>query len=324
MNTRGWIANDEERASGLIMKNNESIPFYWRMISLIGHQLPLKSGLMRIATHPLMRRIKPTLSHPFDVRLRNGIRVTVGPDDLNGLILSLFGTEDPKVVGICSTLVQSCDLLLDIGANYGSVGLLCIKQMNPKGRIHLFEPNPRLARMLEQVAEDQLNGEVVVHPIALADHDGSIGLSFPDGNNSGSASIIIDQTTHSTKTVEVPVRSTRSYLSNIVDNATFGVKLDIEGAERFVLPWIVCQPNLRFVVFECTHFDSDFDWFTPIKKAGLLLFAIERKFLTVRLSPISTPSDAAPFHDLVAIRPRHEMSSSRTIGLRQLAKLVIS
>jgi hypothetical protein len=46
---------------------------------------------------------------------------------------------------------------------------------------------------------------------------------------------------------ECPIREIGSYAGPLITGRNFGANLDIEGAEPKVMPWLLAQPNLRFL-----------------------------------------------------------------------------
>jgi len=284
----------------------------------------MKPAVMRLAKRPAvrrqLRRMKPETQGPVHIRLRNGTEIPVELDDLNGAILSLFGTNDPTIVRICRALLTPGDLFLDIGANYGSVGLQCVDRVRPMGEVHLLEANPRLARMLREAASRRSDKSVIVDAIALADANGTLSLSIPE-NHSGAGSIVENHAATGTTTVEVPARSAETYLDAFANHDRIGVKMDIEGAEPMVLPAIVRHPKVRFVLFESKHLPRDFDWHGLLSDNGFTAFGIDSTAWRLRLTPLSFAEESKKYHDIVAVRGNAKMEPGRPIGLRRLAAL---
>ena len=52
------------------------------------------------------------------------------------------------------------------------------------------------------------------------------------------------------KTETCEVREISKYVGPLVHGKPFGAKLDIEGSEMAIMPWLLAQPNLKFLIFE--------------------------------------------------------------------------
>ena len=122
-------------------------------------------------------------------RTLNGIRILVDLKDHDGRILYLFGTNDPKVHHVVQALLGRTDVFLDIGANHASIGLLAADRVGPLGRVHLFEPQPDLCKVVKAAINDGRRLNVTLHEIALMDCDGKMELTRP-AHHSGKATVI--------------------------------------------------------------------------------------------------------------------------------------
>src|SRR5207302_6089399 len=69
----------------------------------------------------------------------------------------------------------------DIGANLGVVTLAMAKSVGPTGRVHAFEPNPRMQALLEQSINKSYR-HVTLHKIALGSEEAELVLYVPQVN----------------------------------------------------------------------------------------------------------------------------------------------
>ncbi|WP_137124730.1 FkbM family methyltransferase [Roseomonas sp. HF4] len=149
--------------------------------------------------------------------------------------------------------VRPGQVALDVGANHGYYSLVLADLVGAAGRVHAFEPNPRLLDLLERTVA--LNGFwhlVGLHGVAVADLPGPPmafvateaepkngrllmpGEAVPDGPG--------------TIRTDVPVLS----LDEAAPGAVDFVKIDVEGAEELV--WhgmqglIARSPGIRIVM----------------------------------------------------------------------------
>jgi FkbM family methyltransferase len=213
---------------------------------------------------------------------------------------ALFGTNDIKVSMTATALLRAGDVFLDIGSNYSTIGFAASHAVGPLGRVHLFEPQHRLA---ERVAMTICSGDyknVHLHNIGLMDKDAVLSIRAPS-YHSGMATFDNHGEASEFEYVETcEVRETGGYLGPLVQDRPFGAKLDIEGSEPKVMPWLLAQSNLKFLIFEAAHHQAAL--YDLVQAAGATLFGLERNLLFLRMTRIRSTAEIARFHDLVALR----------------------
>lgn len=283
------------------MNISETPPATLQLYSRFLHWLPVSSGLTPLSFN---RLIDPLFSHcPKTVvaQMLNGILMDVDPLDYHGRILYLFGTNDPKVQAVTQGLLAPGDRFLDIGANYASIGLLAADSVGPNGQVHLFEPQPHLCEAVSNAIQRAHLTNVRLHPIGLFDRDDTLTLMRPQ-HHSGMATLVeredVDPDTW--ETVKVPVKEISAYVKPLIGDVPFGVKIDVEGAEPILIPWLLQQPNLKFLVFEAAHHQATL-W-KLIQGSGLRLYGLRRLVFGKRLRAVTSFAEMAQYHDLVAIR----------------------
>lgn len=108
---------------------------------------------------------------------------------------------------------------IDVGANAGNHSLFFAKFCGAK--VHAFEPNVISRTDLEKlIALNGMSENVVVHPIALSDHEGTVEATF----------VIRKDQPNWTQTVPC------QRLDDIVTGSDVKIiKIDVEGAEPYVL-----------------------------------------------------------------------------------------
>jgi FkbM family methyltransferase len=145
------------------------------------------------------------------------------------------------------------EVALDVGANHGYYALLMADLVGPGGRVHAFEPNPRLVDLLgRSIALNGFWDVVRLHPAAVAEaagppmtfaaterepKNGRLLMPGEDGAAEPGATL-----------TQVPVLS----LDEAVPGPVDFVKIDVEGAEE--LAWrgmqglIARSPSIRIVL----------------------------------------------------------------------------
>lgn len=270
-------------------------------ISACLHASPFKTRLGGISTVVARTLGLYAMTEQRTAVLRNGIRLPVRLSDYNGRMLYLFGTPDPKVVCVCRTLLRRGDVLLDIGANYGTVGLLSHDVLGGEGALHFIEPQPQLCEAIRGGVAQAGIDSAVVHNCGIWDEDGELTLTRPD-KHTGAASIS-QEGGEGGESFKVPVRAIGPFIEEATAGRAFGAKVDVEGAEPRILPTILGHPGLRFVLFECNIPQVREHAWELISQQKLMFFGLSKHLFKTRVVPIITRAQLERVHDVLAIRP---------------------
>ena len=235
--------------------------------------------------------------------LRNGLKMPIRLSDYNGRMLYLFGTPDPKIICVCRTLLHDGDVLLDIGANYGTVGLLSHDVLGNDGALHFVEPQPELCKAITDAVNSISIPNAHIHNCGMWDEAGELTLTRPD-KHTGAASISDSASSNAQggESFSVPVRAIDAFIEEHVGSKSFAAKVDVEGAEPRILPTILAHPSLRFVLFECNIQEvRDHAW-ELITDKKLAFFGLSKHLFVTRLKAIRTREELERVHDVVAVR----------------------
>jgi FkbM family methyltransferase len=298
-----------------------NVPIAMRVYSSVLHAFPyIKSGVTSLSFNAVTNLLFARCTEPVVAKLLDGTLIEVAPNDHDGRVLYLFGTNDPKVQATAHGLLRAGDVFLDIGANYSTIGLSAAERVGPTGHVHLFEPQERLCRSVKAAIARTRLTNVVLHRVALMDRDGEMQLSRPR-DHSGMATLVDYGADRSDwETEVVPVRSIASYVRPLVVRRQFGVKLDVEGAEPVLMPWILSQPGLKFLIFEAAHNRADL--FDLVRQAGCHLYGLCRNVFRTRLRLVRTISGMAAHHDLVAVRVPPLLTAPEYVSPGFLGRLI--
>lgn len=194
-------------------------------------------------------------------------------------------SHEPKSMRRWIELAARARTVLDIGANSGVFTLAAA--VAGAGRIHAFEPVPRIHRILDTNVE--LNGmtNVVCSPMAIGDQIGDAEIFDPGGGAPTSASISATfANTHfgsSIASYRVPVTTIDQYCAQLEIFDVDLVKIDVEGHEEFVLKGMqemvrTSQPAILMEVLEeyeaglhaltMRLFGSTHDWLRIVEGTG--------------------------------------------------------
>lgn len=271
--------------------------------------LPIMGGQTRLSRNAVVNRLVARASgKPVQAVLWDGSRMDVDLSDHDGRILYLFGTNDIKVARNTRVFLREGDVFLDIGANHGSIGLYAAAAVGATGEVHLFEPQKKLAERIRTAISGRGYQNVHLHRCGLLDVNAKLTIRMPS-NHSGRASFAA-QSEEFSASEDCDVYEIGPYVAPLLRGRPFGVKLDIEGAEPRVLPWLLAQTNLVFLIVEANQ--NSRTLFDLVSAAGLRLFGLERRLLQLRLGRIDAFDDMAHYHDVIALRLRADADPPRS------------
>lgn len=184
--------------------------------------------------------------------LRNGQRIFVDTRSWDvGVHLLTLGEWEQTDMALFGKLLAPGDTVLDIGANHGVYALHAALAVGPRGKVHAFEPNPRLASLAEMSIN--INGfseRAQVHRVGISDTSRKANLFFSH-MFSGSAAILQAATSTDQQATECQLEP----LDKIFPDAAFQVdtiKMDIEGHEGFALRGmrqvLARSPNVKIMM----------------------------------------------------------------------------
>jgi FkbM family methyltransferase len=112
--------------------------------------------------------------------------ITVNLKDSSGISWLNYALGEPGLEEglICAVakLAPENPIIWEIGANAGFFAAALIKMLGKYTEHHLFEPNPKLMRGLDELANSLPN--IYPHNLALSDKSGNITLHVPRGESS--------------------------------------------------------------------------------------------------------------------------------------------
>ena len=183
---------------------------------------------------------------------------------------------------------------------FRSIGFAAARVVGATGAVHVFEPQRKLG---DRIADAIMAGaftNTTLHRIGLLDVDGSFELRSPS-DHSGSATFAdTGSATHFDASETCTVRAISPYVGPLVAARPFAAKIDIEGAEPRILPWLLAQPTMRFLIFEASNNPKAL--YDDVRAAGLLLYGLVRHPLLMRYRRIDSLGQLGQFHDVIAIK----------------------
>jgi FkbM family methyltransferase len=204
-----------------------------RIVASLTRRYPLYSGCGTFASHPVIQTLAGTSNERLWSSVPGG-KVLASLDDYVGRAAFYVGDLDRKITWICSQIVRQGDTVLDIGANIGMVTIALSSLVGKTGKVHSFEPNPELQKVLEKTLEYNQITNVHIHPVALGAEQGSLELRIPK-DNKGAASLIRNRDLTECEVIDVPILPLSKIVSQENIKSIRLIKIDVEGFEAEVL-----------------------------------------------------------------------------------------
>jgi 2-O-methyltransferase len=151
-------------------------------------------------------------------------------------------------------LIKKSRVIVDIGANNGKEAKRFLK-LSPKAEIHIFEPNPKWVKYLNEKFEKKSNCHV--YNYAISDEDGSANFNLEESGKNKSASLRKTTKLHSAvfkKSIKVPTRRLDTWYKDYKLGIIDFMWTDVEGAERgLITGGIEALKNTRYFYTEYTE-----------------------------------------------------------------------
>lgn len=220
------------------------------------------------------------------VRLFNGRRLYVDSRDINhGQELMITGRWERANTALLQALVKPGDTFIDIGANFGYFSMVAGPLIGASGKLHCFEPIPRVAELLRRSLKGNgyLQGVAKIYPMAVGAARGKLQLRFKEGDYSGASLYISDARakTDGFSAVDVEIAPLDEVLAHL--SAADFVKIDAEGSEIHVLEGmkalIARSPSIKILL------EFNPGSIAKHRPVAELVDALERDFVVHKVQP---------------------------------------
>ena len=221
-----------------------------RSLRAITRRIPLPGQVWR----PVLERIHPFIQYDKNdqiIRIANPQRAFLIRDEQeyiqrNVYFLNYYEIRETNYV---RKILREGDVFVDIGANIGWFTVLASAGVGASGQVFAFEPSRRIHQHLADNVGINNCGNVVLERLALSDASGSAILANANPRNDGMGSIV-----HGGRTgEEVRTQTLDAYFEGRDAGTIDLVKLDVEGAEMFVLRGmrgLLAAGRVRRILFE--------------------------------------------------------------------------
>ncbi|MBD2501916.1 FkbM family methyltransferase [Anabaena azotica] len=201
------------------------------------HRLLNRSDFQRHPLKAVMKRLWWRLrwqltDQPYVIPFAETLKIVL-PKSGSGAAIYYQKFSEPETADFFLRFLRPGMVMFDIGAHIGEYTLLAAKRVGASGQIYAFEPQSHLFPILSQSVE--MNGltQVVLNCVAVSDYIGEIEFQIlGEPTLSSIRKPILPQ--QPTKIVSVPCTSLDGYWLNQQRKIDL-IKVDVEGAEKFVL-----------------------------------------------------------------------------------------
>lgn len=162
--------------------------------------------------------------------LARGYQIYVSPVENLGYLL---GTAEPHLQRAIKIHVARSAVAYDIGANVGFASLALAKRVGRTGHVVAFEPLPENAKRLRSGIEQSRLDNVEVLQYAVSDTSGQAILRVAE--NVATASLVWHRNNPQARDITVPTVVIDELVQTRVIPPPQFVKIDVEGAEGYVL-----------------------------------------------------------------------------------------
>lgn len=188
------------------------------------------------------------------------------------------------------SLIGEGDCVVDVGANLGYTTLFFSRWVGGSGRVHAIEPMPETYGQLSWNMRCLRRRNVVAHPVALSDHEGTAYMRVPRDEH-GAPNYYECELVTDPAEGDVPIRITTLAALLTPELPIDFLKIDAEGHEAEVLrgAWPLIEHRRPHLLIE---FKSDLD--DPATTAGRCLTDLRALGYTDYLADVDALRPRAP------------------------------
>ena len=175
---------------------------------------------------------KRLVAKPRMLNLPNGRKFMAHPDCVVSSSLIYSRVPEFHEISFVRSVLEPSDVVIDIGANVGHIGLLLSDIVAPENLLE-FEPTPiTFSRLCENWS---INGFPLdgLNQVAIGDHNGSV--TFPDLSHPGTMNRQVSEGAPAEqRTADVILRCLDYYRERLKGKQIGLLKIDVEGNEASV------------------------------------------------------------------------------------------
>lgn len=290
----------------------------WKLIQF------LPSDVLTFIKHKTSAQFRYFIRQNFGADYRNipdsiisvsdGRKFHIGPDMVYWGLYYGLGYE-PEVTSLLEKLVQSGDIIFDIGANFGWYSTMFAKKLGAASTVYAFEPvPPTFERLNEHIKLNHLEDVIIPNRIALSDRVGQAKMHLFKGRSHALASLD-PQGESDYEIFEAPLVTLDVFLEeNQLTHINFA-KIDVEGNELMVLKGaskLLSGSNAPILMVEINNDTfSSFNYNAEQIWNCLQTFGYDTFYGMLSgntLAPIKNVTDFTDIANVVMLRNKHEQT----------------
>lgn len=159
-----------------------------------------------------------------------------------------------REIALLAERVRAGDTVVDVGCHKGGFLYWMRRFVGSGGRVYGFEPQPGLARYMQEIVALQGWTNVVIEPTAVSEADGRLTLHVPGAAGAASPGATLEPApAEPHHAIEVPVVALDSYFERAGRPRIAFIKCDVEGHELAVFRGAgrLLRRDRPVLLFEC-------------------------------------------------------------------------
>ena len=176
--------------------------------------------------------------------------------------------EVSEIAYLCHNLFKG-NVVVDVGAHKGAYLYWMRKIVGPEGLVFAFEPQPRLAQLLNRIVVQKGWKNVIVENLGVSSKPGTMTLHIPassSGTSPGASLCPKSDESSSGTNLSIEVVSLDDYFTQKKINQIDFLKCDVEGHELEVFRGAseILKSSHPRLLFECEGRHHEHDSVTPV------------------------------------------------------------
>lgn len=213
-----------------------------------------------------------------------GALIHINAQEVVGKSIHHLGVYELATSELIYRALDFCDEFVDIGANIGYFSLVALGNQAFKGKVHAFEPHPKVSlRLSKNINLQKESSRVQLHQCALSTKEGTMTLYIPDNFNDNEGIASLEKPIQKAQEIAVAVKRLDQVLEK---DRRYILKIDTEGHEEAVLNGaeeLFKNGQIQCVFFEEFNSPQSAKSFELLKQHGFDLYRIERAMLGPKL-----------------------------------------
>ena len=157
-------------------------------------------------------------------------------DISNSLMRNIyFGVFEKHILGLIGKSLKPGSIFVDVGANIGYISAVALNMVGPGGSVHSFEPVPEYFSIMDKAIKISGAANIFLNQTAVGERNGQIEIAVSGKQNIGWNTVVNGFMANIERKYSVPQTTLDDYFMRNGINKVDCVKIDVEGAEGYVL-----------------------------------------------------------------------------------------